>query len=330
MGASNKGKFPKDMSPIFTKFAAFLKVLQNYTRQNRFQYIADILILLGLVIFCALIFGLLGKVFSTNVFRMSLTEFRAFLVDNSWLEDVRSLKIYNLFSTFGAWVVSGFLLFKIRGYQWSEYWRFKEPEVKKTWVLLPFLFISAIFIASFLLYLNQQISIPENLRSGIGSEESRKLLERMLEMNSTMDLLFNLLIIALAPAIFEEIFFRGTLQPLLIGFARNKHIGIWVGSFLFAAIHLNLQQIIPMFFLALVLGYLCYFTGSLIPGIIIHFCNNGLAVMANYYSKTSPIARKVADDTYVPGIPEIILCTVVLAGIFYYLYQQTKTVNIDE
>jgi membrane protease YdiL (CAAX protease family) len=333
IGASNKGKFPKDMSPIFTKFAAysnFLKVLQNYDRTNRFQYLADILILSGLVIVCALVFGLLGKIVSVNVFKMNFQEFWKFLADASWFENTEHLKLYNVFSTFGAWVFSGFLLFRIRGYRRSEFWSFDQPVIPRTWIILPVLFISAIFIASFLLYLNQSIQIPQHLKESLGSDNSEKLLSRMLEMHSVGELMLNIFIIALVPAIFEEIFFRGTLQPLLIGLTGNKHIGIIFCSFLFAAIHLNIMQIIPMFFLAIVLGYLYQFTQSLLPGIVLHFCNNTLAILANYYSHSSSLAKKVADDTYVPGMAEVLLFTFILAAIFYYFYKQSKQSIINE
>ncbi len=304
--------------------------MQNYARPNRFQYFADILILIGLVIVCALAFGLLGKMVSADIFNMNFQGFLNFMADNSWFEKVENLKLYNVFSTFGAWVVSGFLLFRIRKYRTSDFWRFRQPEIPRTWLLLPFLFLSAIFVASFLLYLNQNINIPPGLREGLGSDASEKLLAKMLEMNTIGELMMNLLVIALVPALFEEIFFRGTLQPLMIGFTGNAHAGILFSSLLFAAIHLNIMQIIPMFFLAVVLGYLFHYTKSLLPGIIMHFCNNALAVLANYYSDSSTIAKKVADDTYVPGVWEVLLFTVILGGIFYYFHKQSKLELINE
>jgi membrane protease YdiL (CAAX protease family) len=261
---------------------------------------------------------------------MSFNEFREFLADNSWFDDVNNLKLYNVFSTFGAWVASGFLLFKIRNYRASEFWHFGAPSLPRTWLLLPFLFISAIFVASFLLYFNQSIQIPQGLKEALGSDSTEKLLSKMLEMHNMADLLFNLFIIALVPAIFEEIFFRGTLQPLLTGLTGNAHAGILLSSFFFAAIHLNILQIIPMFFLALVLGYLYHYTKSLWPCIAIHFCNNGLAVLANYYSHSSSLAKKVADDTYVPGLAETLLFAVILASIFFYFHRQNKTLITHE
>jgi len=303
--------------------------LQNYTRRNRIQYLADILILIGLVIVCALLFGYAAKLFSIDIFKMSMDEFTAYLSDMSWFQKVENLKIYNVFSTFGAWMVSGFLLFKMRKYKTSEFWRFNDSLIPRTWLLLPFLFVSCIFVASFLLHFNQNIQIPERLKASLGTEASQKLLERMLEMHSSSDFLINLFVIALVPAIFEEIFFRGTLQPLMQGFTGNVHVGIVLSSLIFAAIHLNIMQIIPMFFLALVLGYLFYFTKSLLPGILVHFCNNGMAVMANYYRDTSSVAKKVAEDTYVPDISMVVLFTAILGGIFFYFYNQSKQITYE-
>jgi uncharacterized protein len=327
MGASNKGKFPKDMSPIFTKFAAspdLNKVLQNYTRENRFQYFADILVLAGLVIVCAIVFGVLGIFVVAAISKVEVVQILEYLKEKTWFENINNLKLYNVFSTFGAWVVSGFLLFRIRSYKTREFWNFSRPKMPRIWLLLPFLFISAVVIAAFLLYVNQAIDIPESISKAFGSDASSELLQKMLVMNNTTELLINLLIIALIPALFEEMFFRGTLQPLMIGFTKNVHVGIGLGGLIFAAIHLNIHQIIPMFFLALVLGYLFHYTGSLLPGIIVHFCNNAFAVLVTYYSDKSDLAKMIANDSYVPGLWELLLGLVVLTGIFYYFQQQAK------
>jgi membrane protease YdiL (CAAX protease family) len=304
--------------------------LQNYARPNKFQYFGDILILIGLALICGLAFGLLGKMFSENIFKMSFKEFAKFMRDNSWMDNTNNMKLFNVVSTFGACVVSGFLLLRMRKYPISGYWRFQRPVVERTWLLLPFLFISCIFVASALLQFNYSIDIPQSLKNSLGADTTQRLMDRMLVMYNTNDLLLNLFVIAFIPALFEEIFFRGTLQPLLIGFTGSAHAGIIICALIFAAIHQNIMQIIPMFFLALVLGYLIHYTKSLIPGIIIHFCNNALAVLAHYYSKTSDVAKKVAEDTYVPGIWEILLFSVILAGIFFYFHKKAKTITADE
>ena len=298
--------------------------MQNYNGQNRFQYLADILILTGLVIVCALIFGVIGMLLVMDYDQAAAKGFSEYIQSQDWLRDARAMKLYNVISTFGAWVFSAFLLLKIRRQKVFAFWRFKRPEIRRTWLLLPFLFLSAMMIAAFLVYFNATIEIPESISRTFNSDVNEQLMRQMLVMNDPGDLFINLFVIALIPAVFEEIFFRGTLQQMMIGFTGNTHAGIAVTGLLFALIHLNVYQLIPMIFLALVLGYLYYYTGSIIPGIILHFCNNTFAILAKYYENRLTAAKMIADDTYLPGLWELLLCVTMLGGIFYYFHLQRQ------
>ncbi len=298
--------------------------MQNYAEQNRIQYFADILWLTGLVLLCALIFGVLGALLASLVYGIDYSRFTTVLTDTSSGANTGFLKMYNAFSTLGAWVVSGFLFSRIRSFNLNSMWHFNAPPVRFIWFLLPVLFISAAYISAYLLDINQRFPIPEGLKSAFDSFNTGELLKRMLFMQNSTDLFINLLTIALLPALFEEIFFRGTLQGMLNGLFGNHHIGIWFGSLIFALIHLNISQVIPMMFLALVLGYLFHYTGSIFPSIALHFMNNALAVMAYYYQNSSEFAKKVVEDEFAPEIWQFIVFTIVLVTIFVFIIQQHK------
>jgi len=146
----------------------------------------------------------------------------------------------------------------------------------------------------------------------------------MLQMNTNLDLFVNIICIALFPALFEEIFFRGTLQPLFSGFFKNHHVGIWLCSLTFALVHLNIDQIMPMMFLALVLGYLFYYTKSIYTNILIHFLNNSLAIFAYYYQNNSGIAKQVVEDKFAPNMLSFFLFLGIIVSIFIFIIQQHK------
>ena len=298
--------------------------MQNYAEQNRIQYFADILILTGLVVLCALVFGILGALLASFIFHIDYNLLLNQLSGTSETSNIGFLKFYNVFSTTGAWVVSGFLLSKIRSFNVNSLWHFRVPPVRFIWFLLPVLFISATFISAYLLDINQRLPIPESIRSAFDSFNTGGLLERMLVMNSYSDLFVNLIVIALFPAVFEEIFFRGTLQPLVNGLFNNHHLGIWFCSLVFALIHLNITQLLPMTFLALVLGYLFHYSGSIYPGILLHFTNNAMAVLAYYFQDRSEMAKKIVDDTFKPEIWHFVVFSIVLVTVFGFMIQQYK------
>jgi sodium transport system permease protein len=87
-----------------------------------------------------------------------------------------------------------------------------------------------------------------------------------------------ILAFAAAPAICEEIAFRGFM---LSGFSRGGKIGLAVtlSSLAFGIIHMIPQQVFNASLLGIILGMMCIRSRSLLPGIAFHFVNNLLAIL---------------------------------------------------
>ncbi|MCR0204341.1 CPBP family intramembrane metalloprotease [[Clostridium] innocuum] len=100
------------------------------------------------------------------------------------------------------------------------------------------------------------------------------------DFSMTTDFTYNLIIVlsacVIAP-IFEELLFRGLILQTL---KRHGNVfAIVVTSLLFAMMHGNLPQAVPVFALSLVISYAVIKTGSILPGIAIHFLNNSFAMI---------------------------------------------------
>ena len=115
-------------------------------------------------------------------------------------------------------------------------------------------------------------------------ERTAEQLMEFLKVENFGDILINLLIIAVLPAICEEVCFRGALQPILIRITKNPVTGIILASIIFSALHLQFQGFLPRFYLGVVLGMLYWYSGSLWPSILAHFINNGVQVVMVAYS----------------------------------------------
>jgi uncharacterized protein len=130
---------------------------------------------------------------------------------------------------------------------------------------------------------NETLPLPETIRR---FEQSQlDLIERVLMQDT--HLLFNLLALALTPAICEELLFRGYVQ-------RQSERGFGVlGGILFSGIafglyHLRLTQLLPLAVLGIYIAYVAWRTGSLWPAIMVHFANNAFAVMLGAYIARHP------------------------------------------
>lgn len=90
-----------------------------------------------------------------------------------------------------------------------------------------------------------------------------------------------LVIVAVQPAIFEELAFRGIIGASLERVLEPREALI-VTALLFAGLHLNPLMFPHLFLMGLGLGYLRRASGSLYPCMILHFCHNSLVVLSEY------------------------------------------------
>jgi len=88
--------------------------------------------------------------------------------------------------------------------------------------------------------------------------------------------------IALLPAIGEELLFRGVIQRIFIRWTKNSHWGIWIAAILFSALHMQFYGFIPRLLLGALFGYLLVWSGSMWLPIAAHFVNNAVAVIGMY------------------------------------------------
>lgn len=90
----------------------------------------------------------------------------------------------------------------------------------------------------------------------------------------------------LAPLAEEAVFRGAVLRELLSTFKEqamsrsNRHwVAIAISALLFALVHMNPAQMPHAFLIGLLLGWLYYRTGSILPGVIFHIVNNTVAVV---------------------------------------------------
>ena len=87
-----------------------------------------------------------------------------------------------------------------------------------------------------------------------------------------------LFVIAVAPAVLEEIMFRGMLQGRLLALL-GLRLGIFVTAVAFALVHMQ-PLVLPIHLgIGIYLGWLRQRSGSLLPGMLMHFTYNGAIVV---------------------------------------------------
>jgi len=117
------------------------------------------------------------------------------------------------------------------------------------------------------------------------SPEIRRLSEQLLALLLGQPWWMSLVLIAVMPAICEELLFRGWLLSALAGPVGDRRAGgraaaaVVVQAACFAAFHLLPERMPQTFVLGLVLGMLTLATRSLLPAVVGHFAHNAMPLV---------------------------------------------------
>ncbi|WP_373899224.1 CPBP family intramembrane glutamic endopeptidase [Haloimpatiens sp. FM7315] len=99
----------------------------------------------------------------------------------------------------------------------------------------------------------------------------------LLAKSSDTPLYFKLIVVAVMPAILEELCMRGVVLSNYKGLGIKK--AALITGLLFGLLHMNLQMLVYTFILGVVFAYLVYITKSIFSSMIPHFIINGTQVI---------------------------------------------------
>lgn len=153
-------------------------------------------------------------------------------------------------------------------------------------------------------------------------ESAGEVTEKMLNVDTIGGLLLNLLIIALIPAVGEELTFRGLLQQSLTRHIKNAHVAIIVSAAIFSFIHFQFLGFLPRMFLGILLGYMFYISGSLWTSIVMHFANNGTAVVLYYLNAKGIVDIDVDHFGAMDSWWMVALSALVTCGLIVWAWKQ--------
>lgn len=184
-------------------------------------------------------------------------------------------------------------------YLWGYRWLYHQPAPQEPSELLALPFeplkeyLKGVKLTRFLLYAILAVGIylllswgNEALVSvwpeGWGGTWLRNWSKVSQEAQSTLieesNIWLSLLTVGVLTPIAEELFFRGALMGCMMLRRFPRWAVILLPALLFAVMHLNPMGMLQIFFLALLLGYLRWASGSLWPSVGLHICNNILVL----------------------------------------------------
>jgi len=145
---------------------------------------------------------------------------------------------------------------------------------------------------------NANMRLPEIWRGieewmRMKEDEMALLTENLVMTTDLHRLLLNVVVIAILPAIGEELFFRGALQHIGARIFKNEYVAIWVVALVFSAIHVQFYGFFPRLLLGVFFGYMVVWTKNIWTAVVAHFVNNVMVTVWAFYYATQ--GRSYAD-----------------------------------
>lgn len=244
------------------------------------------------------------------------------------------LKFLQLFSSIGMFLLPPLIGAFLLAHNFKDFLSLR----KTSWVVILVTMGAMYFFTPFIDYttaLNENLHLPDNLawiENWMKSMEDKntEITQTFLKVNSLGGFILNLFVLALVPAIGEELFFRGLIQKSIEKTTHNIHLAIWSAGILFSAIHLQFYGFFPRLFLGVLFGYLLYYSGSIIVPIVCHFLNNSTIVFLSYFAKQnlSSIEESGNDTTLFSAIFSLIFTIGIVVSLRKYIRNKNEMVEI--
>jgi membrane protease YdiL (CAAX protease family) len=209
-------------------------------------------------------------------------------------------RVLNTLASFLVFCLPALILSGLNTRSPFKYLSFRQKVSPRQVMLVVMIAFVGLILSGALGELNQAIPLPAKWLAAAKEAEARykESMMAMVVMKGVGDYIVALLVMAAAPAIFEEILFRGALQQIFVGWTKNSFFGILLASILFSAIHFSYFGFLPRTALGLILGYVFYYSKNLWLNILIHFLYNGIIVTQLFVAnKQGKQIDKVMDES---------------------------------
>lgn len=248
-------------------------------------------------------------------------------------DPVTAIRISQTFVTIGTFLIPSLLFAYCQNRQWFDYnaANRRPPQSMINMVLI--LSMTLLPVVGMLSSFNQNImpqegTIAEFMRNL--EEAANDILKLVTSQRSSWDLISNIMVFAVLAGICEEFLFQGALQPLMMKWTKNPHVGILLTAFIFSVLHFQFYGFIPRFMLGVYLGYLFYWSRSLWLPILAHILHNALSILIDFTLQGRGIDTDNMQFTDVHGsIPVTIACTLASAMAIVYIWRTYKDETVD-
>lgn len=276
---------------------------------------------------CSLLFTFIGMLLAPLILGISIADLMDLMKNGGAMQNLNLMRYMQVLQGISLFIIPAFFAAYLFSGNAVDYLRLGQAAPAKWFGAVLLLMILAVPCINLMGALNEMISFPESL-SGLEQklkayeESAQQTIRLFLDVDHPGGMFFNILMMAVLPALGEELIFRGMLQKILIRWSGNVHAGIIIAGLMFSLIHMQFYGLFPRWLLGIMFGYLLVWSGTLWLPIFAHFVNNCMAVVFSYLVRKGIVPEEIEmfgsawDD-----IPVTILTTVICAGLLWWMYR---------
>jgi len=234
---------------------------------------------------------------------------------------IRATIIFQGVSSIATFMIPALLFAYLTHPQPSLYLGITRPKKPVHLLLAICIIIGAMPLLSGLEALIGHINFSADVKAK--QEASEHLTNALLTMPTAADFIKALVVMALVPAIGEELFFRGVLMRFAKKKSRTMAFPIVFTALVFAFSHTNIYGYASIFLAGLLLAVIYYLTGSLWCSILAHLFFNGTQIVLTYMSNTNIALKNFLGGNSLPAYLPI--AGAIIFAISFYLLYKTRT-----
>lgn len=267
--------------------------------------------------------GLVSFLWGVNLFDALQGSF-----DNAQVVHINRVAL--LFQHLGLFIVPAVVFASLSSTNWKDYLSVRSAPSGIV-IAGAVAMVCALPAINALAWANEQIALPESmqlLEKALREleESAARLTNAVVRTDQLPLLLFNMLVIAVLPAIGEEFIFRGLVLPIFIRWTGRAQLSVWISAVLFSAMHFQFYGFFPRLLLGALLGYLFLWSRSIWVPVVAHFTNNALALVLMYFIARGDVEESV--DVFEPAGSDFILLAIsfpLCLGAIWYLYIKRRS-----
>jgi uncharacterized protein len=283
------------------------------------------IVFFGMSLASVTLFSVIGFALLYPIFGINLLENPDILSDLKEPRALNAMKFLQMANAIGLFLVPSALFAFLIHKKGGSYLQINAGSNIVLFLIIPLLMLAAQPIINITAELNKNIQLPEYFKSieiwlKRSENNAEAITNAFLQGTEISTYLFNVFLIAVLPAIGEELMFRGVIQRILKDWTKNIHLAIWISAILFSAMHMQFYGFIPRMLMGALFGYIFIWSGSLWIPILAHFINNALAVSLHYFTNKGYSLQIIEEIGTGYNALFFVLCSSIIVGLLLFQF----------